>query len=181
MNHLAIDIPPGTLQGAAADSTHSHTQRAVHETIEQACAQACRAIAPAWPLDRAIAVNPHWSRIGLPVRRVAARMAALGGIQVFPPRSEQQRAWQTGRISPADLALALRQLPQAQAQGITPQQCIEALASPPPVAQLPLLIDVLVGFDRCAAFNEACPGYYTSLAAAPAACRALMPTVDSGL
>ncbi len=39
----------------------------------------------------------------------------------------------------------------------------------------------LVGFDRCAAFNEACPGYYTSLAAAPAACRALMPTVDSGL
>ncbi|MBS0402055.1 MAG: DUF2309 family protein, partial [Proteobacteria bacterium] len=143
MNTLTIDVPPGTLQGAAADSTHSHTLHAVHEAIDQACAQACRAIAPAWPLDRAIAVNPHWSRIGMPVRQVAARMAALGGIQVFPPRSEQQRAWQTGRISPADLALALRQLPQAQAQGITPQQCVEALASPQPVAQLPLLIDVL--------------------------------------
>lgn len=31
--------------------------------IEKACSQACQAIAPAWPLDRAIAVNPHWSRI----------------------------------------------------------------------------------------------------------------------
>ncbi|MBL8678801.1 MAG: hypothetical protein JNK05_06530 [Myxococcales bacterium] len=38
----------------------------------------------------------------------------------------------------------------------------------------------LVGFDRCAAFNEACPGYYTSIDAAPAACRALAPTVDNG-
>lgn len=140
MDTPAIDAPPDTAQGVAAGSTHP---QALHAAIDQACAQACRAIAPAWPLDRAIAVNPHWSRIGMPVRQVAARMAVLGGIQVFPPRTEQQRAWQTGRISPADLRLALRQLPQAQAQGITPQQCIAALALPPAVAQLPLLIDVL--------------------------------------
>lgn len=141
MDTPAIDAPPDTAQGvAAAGSPPPH---ALHAAIDQACAQACRAIAPAWPLDRAIAVNPHWSRIGMPVRRVAARMAVLGGIQVFPPRSEQQRAWQTGRISPADLSLALHQLPQAQAQGITPQQCIAALGLPPAVAQLPLLIDVL--------------------------------------
>ncbi len=67
--------------------------------IEQACHRACQAIAPAWPLDRAIAVNPHWARIGMPVRRVAARMAALGGIQVFPPRDRQMQAWREGRIS----------------------------------------------------------------------------------
>ena len=70
--------------------------------IETACEQACQAIAPAWPLDRAIAVNPHWSRIAMPVRQVAARMAVLGGIQVFPSRESQQRAWDEGRITATD-------------------------------------------------------------------------------
>ena len=61
--------------------------------IETACERACQAIAPAWPLNRAIAVNPHWSRIAMPVRQVAARMAVLGGIQVFPTRERQQQSW----------------------------------------------------------------------------------------
>ena len=60
--------------------------------LDAACDQACEAIAPAWPLDRAIAVNPHWSRIGLPLRQVAARMAVLGDIHVFPTRESQQQA-----------------------------------------------------------------------------------------
>lgn len=116
---------------------------ALHDDIERACSQACQAIAPAWPLDRAIAVNPHWSRIGMPVRRVAARMAVLAGIHVFPPRARQQRAWREGRITPADLDQALQQLPEAGAQRITANTCAEALAHPAPVTQLPLLIDVL--------------------------------------
>ena len=120
---------------------------ALHRAMEQACQQACHAIAPTWPLDRAIAVNPHWKRIGMPVRRVAARMALLGGMQVFPSRAAQRAAWQSGRITPADLALALQRIrqenPDARAQGLGAQQCIDALAHDLPVAQLPLLIDVL--------------------------------------
>ncbi len=111
--------------------------------IEQACSQACQAIAPAWPLDRAIAVNPHWARIGMPVRRVAARMAVLGGIRVFPPRDRQLQAWNEGRISGDDLAQALRQLPDARAVGLSPRQCKDALQAVTPLKQLPLLIDVL--------------------------------------
>ena len=116
---------------------------ALNSQIEQACNQACQTIAPAWPLDRAIAVNPHWSRVGMPVRRVAARMAALANIQVFPPREEQQRAWSKGRISHADLEHALHQLHEARATGLTTRQCIDALTSTVPLQQLPLLIDVL--------------------------------------
>ncbi|HQQ72006.1 MAG TPA: Na-translocating system protein MpsB, partial [Alicycliphilus sp.] len=71
--------------------------------VEAACARACQMIAPAWPLDRAIAVNPHWSRIGMPLRQVAARMAVLGDVQVFPSRPTQQLAWEQGRIDMADL------------------------------------------------------------------------------
>lgn len=125
-----------------AQDTPAH-DHALAAQIELACSQACQAIAPAWPLDRAIAVNPHWSRIGMPMRRVAARMAVLGRIQVFPTRDQQQNAWHAGRISPADLAHALQQIPEARMLGLTPRQCIDALQAAAPVQQLPLLIDVL--------------------------------------
>lgn len=111
--------------------------------IEAACAVACQSIAPAWPLDRAIAVNPHWSRIGMPVRQVAARMAVLGGIRVFPSLDSQHLAWQEGRISQADLALALQRVPDTKLAGLTPDQCVGALRSVALIPQLPLLIDVL--------------------------------------
>ncbi|MBX9964645.1 MAG: DUF2309 domain-containing protein [Burkholderiales bacterium] len=111
--------------------------------VESACDQACRSIAPVWPLDRAIAVNPHWSRIGMPVRQVAARMAALGGIRVFPSRANQRQAWDARRIRAQDLDSALIRLPAARRAALTSAQCLDALDSPLPVSQLPLLIDVL--------------------------------------
>ncbi len=111
--------------------------------IEAACAQACRAIAPAWPLDRAIAVNPHWQRIGRPVRAVAARMAVLGDIRVFPPREQLRQAWASGRIAAADLAEALTQLPAASAAGLDTTRAVHALSETPALPRLPLLIDVL--------------------------------------
>ena len=131
-------IPPA--QSATQDPSDDD---ALNVQIEHACSQVCQAIAPAWPLDRAIAVNPHWLRIGMPVRRVAARMAVLGSIQVFPPRSQQQYYWDEGRISRADLECALHQLHEAKAMGLTPRQCIDELKSTASLQQLPLLIDVL--------------------------------------
>jgi uncharacterized protein YbcC (UPF0753/DUF2309 family) len=115
----------------------------IDQQIDVACEQACQMIAPAWPLDRAIAVNPHWQRIGMPLRQVAARMAVLGGIDVFPKREMQQKAWQTGRISQNDLIIALTRIPAAQSIGLTTAHCIEALNHNPQIARLPLLIDSL--------------------------------------
>jgi uncharacterized protein len=128
---------------SAATSAPTLAPVALRDRIEAACAEACRAIAPAWPLDRAIAVNPHWSRIGLPLRRVAARMAVLGQIQVFPPRAYLQQSWEARRISPDDLACALAEMPAARAAGLTSALCIDALQRAVPVSPLPLLIDVL--------------------------------------
>ncbi|MDE2430385.1 MAG: DUF2309 family protein, partial [Burkholderiales bacterium] len=124
-------------------STPSELQSSMMRQIEDACDKACQAIAPAWPLDKSIAVNPHWSRIGMPVRQVAARMAVLGGIQAFPTRDYQQRAWDDGRISLTDLELALNNVSVAQSTGLTSGMCLAALKRACPVAQLPLLIDVL--------------------------------------
>lgn len=108
--------------------------------MEQACKEACAAIAPAWPLDRSIAVNPHWGRIGRPVREVAARMAVLGPIRVFPERAVAREAWAQGRITPVDLADALA---QAGPTGLSPEDCLAALDAPVEIPPLPLLIDVL--------------------------------------
>jgi hypothetical protein len=100
-------------------------------------------IAPAWPLDRSIAVNPHWSRIGMPVREVAARLAGAGRHPgVSRPRGAATGLG-AGRITASDLQQALQQLPAAQAAGLTPDQCLQALQRAPAVAHLPLLIDVL--------------------------------------
>ena len=137
-----MDVADAADNAAASHATHDGGA-ALHARIEAACAQACAAIAPAWPLDRAIAVNPHWNRIGLPVRRVAARMALLGGIQVFPPRDRLRAAWDGGRIGAADLGRALDRLPAARAAGLTAERCAEGLGSGLALPRLPLLIDVL--------------------------------------
>jgi len=72
-------------QPKAAHATCTVSEReARNAEIERACDDACRRIAPAWPLDRAIAVNPHWGRIGMPLRRVAARMACSVEYTFFP-------------------------------------------------------------------------------------------------
>ncbi|CAM5209246.1 putative inorganic carbon transporter subunit DabA OS=Castellaniella defragrans OX=75697 GN=dabA PE=3 SV=1 [Castellaniella defragrans] len=52
--------------------------------LQGAVRRACSHIMPAWPLDQAVAVNPHWRRIGLPIRRVAARLAVLGDFPGVP-------------------------------------------------------------------------------------------------
>lgn len=114
---------------------------AIDDLVERACDQACRSIAPAWPLERAIAVNPHWERIGMPLRRVAARMAVLGGIRVFPERASFRQAWQERRIARSDLEQAIAATPGAA--GLTPERCLEALLEPGLPPQLPLLIDLL--------------------------------------
>ncbi len=122
----------------AADATLDFDQR-----VEAACAKACSAIAPAWPLDRAIAVNPHWERIGMPLRTVAARMAVLGRLQVFPPRDQLRAAWQSGRIQPGDLRAALLASAELGDAGLDEAGCVAALSETPALPQLPLLIDVL--------------------------------------
>ena len=117
----------------------------IDSRIDAACERACRAIAPAWPLDQAIAVNPHWERIGCSVRAVAVRMAVLGDIRVFPPRQRLRHAWMSGRIVADDLHEALAQFREAGAAGLDAKLAVAALSTKPGVSRLPLLIDVLDG------------------------------------
>ena len=115
----------------------------LHAAIDAACERACGMIAPAWPLDRAIAVNPHWQRIGMPLRRVAARMAVLGGMQVFPSRASHRQAWRQRRITRDALADAIAAHAGAKAAGLGVEACLRRLEQTAAIARLPLLIDLL--------------------------------------
>lgn len=118
----------------------NHVSKPLHPAIiEHACQQACQQIAPTWPLDQSIAVNPHWKRINMPVRTVAARMAVLADLPVLPSRATFLQALQSDRVTRADLQVAIEQLGSTE----TPETLIRALSHPLNVRPLPLLIDVL--------------------------------------
>jgi uncharacterized protein YbcC (UPF0753/DUF2309 family) len=71
--------------------------------VEAACAR----IAPCWPLDRFIAVNPFWSLVGTPVSEVAARLRSLSGAELLMPRAFYREAYRSGSLRDEHLQAAL--------------------------------------------------------------------------
>lgn len=124
------------------------------EALKGAVQGACARIMPAWPLDQAVAVNPHWRRIDQPIRQVAARLAVLGDFHVFPQRDYIQRKWSAGQITRADLDAALRAQAAHEACTVTAEHCIAALSGQPDVRREPLLVDLL---DDAAQENQRWP------------------------
>ena len=55
-------------------------------------------IAPTWPLDQFIAVNPYWGWRSLPVAEAAARLGVLAGTALTMPRSWFRSEWVAGRL-----------------------------------------------------------------------------------
>lgn len=102
--------------------------------------RACARIAPTWPLDRFIAVNPLWGFVDESLPRVSARLASLAGSRFVMPRSWYREQWEAGRFGPAHLREAIAQ---------TGASCIEedlvALLVSPDVAspRRALVTDVL--------------------------------------
>ena len=52
--------------------------------LADAVAEACDRIAPSFPLDRFIAVNPHWGWIDRPIEEAAAAVGVLAGMTLLP-------------------------------------------------------------------------------------------------
>ncbi|MDX1796662.1 MAG: DUF2309 domain-containing protein, partial [Hydrogenovibrio sp.] len=55
--------------------------------------KACAKIAPTWPLDELIAVNPWWEMREEPFYKVSAKLAALSQAQCLMPKSYFQEIW----------------------------------------------------------------------------------------
>jgi len=77
---------------------------------QQALNRACASVAPSWPLDRLIAVNPLWGMKEASFDEVSARLSALAYIKCLMPPSYYLQLWQTGEIESSHLAQAAERL-----------------------------------------------------------------------
>ena len=75
--------------------------------LDEAIERACERIAPTWPLDRFIAVNPFWGMIHTPLPEVAAKLQALSGAQLLMPRAWYRQAYLDGRLGDRHLQAAV--------------------------------------------------------------------------
>ena len=79
------------------------TEQAMRDAVDRACTR----IAPTWPLDRFIAVNPFWPLIHKPLPEVAGELAALSGARLLMPREWYAQEWRAGRFGSDHLREAI--------------------------------------------------------------------------
>ena len=109
-------------------------------TFASAIEDAIRAIAPSWPLDRQIAVNPYWGFIDRSFDQAAATLRRLVGSPFTLDPTEYLRAWRAGEISQAGLTRALAE----SNASMTLDTAVAALQIHRPLCPgFPLLSDIL--------------------------------------
>ena len=103
------------------------TKKTTVAPVALAASSACASIAPSWPLDQMIAVNPYWQQKHLPFREVSAKLAALNGIESVMPHHHWLDLYRKGQISDQALDICLRRYQVDQPV----EACIAALECPP--------------------------------------------------
>lgn len=81
----------------------AHAIQGLDAKLRTALDAACARIAPTWPLDQFIAVNPLWGYIDRPVPAAASELAALGGSRMLMPRAWFRERWNAGEFGRDDL------------------------------------------------------------------------------
>lgn len=76
----------------------------------QAIQSACNKVAPTWPLDQSIAVNPYWNMRHQSAAEVAANLSALAKIRSLMPASYYQSQYQAGVINDKHLKKSAHRL-----------------------------------------------------------------------
>jgi len=118
-----------------------------HRLGEHVATAAAR-VAPTWPLDRFIAVNPYWGWVDRPMLEAAAWLGTLAGTRLTMPREWFREQWDAGRLRRRHLRAAALQEPAADgAAGPSPDAVAAELESAlqgrsAPLARLPLVTDL---------------------------------------
>jgi hypothetical protein len=113
--------------------------------IMDAVEGACSSIAPAWPLDRFIAVNPFWPRTHKPLPRVAGELAALSGARLLMPRTWYADEWRSGRLRSEHLREAIAEA----GADVTEDDLLASFWIREPTShRRPLVVDVLEALRR---------------------------------
>jgi uncharacterized protein YbcC (UPF0753/DUF2309 family) len=111
-------------------------------SLRAAIDAACDRIAPTWPLDQFIAVNPYWGWRGAPVSEAAAHLGVLAGTTLTMPRAWFHDEWAAGRLDEAHVRAVAAELGAEH----LPDDALAVLhagtAVQPDVAKLPLITDL---------------------------------------
>ena len=131
MSTLAELAVPAVIAATAATAV-----TALRTAIDAACAR----IAPTWPLDRFIAVNPYWGQLERPVAAAAAQLAGLSGSPMLMPRSWISSQWQAGRIGRQHLQAAIN----AAGAQVSVDELVDGLSTEPAMpTRLALATDIV--------------------------------------
>jgi len=116
------------------------TPAAVRHAIDGACDR----VAPTWPLDRFIAVNPYWGWRRSPITDAAARLGSLAGTALTMPQAWFREEWVAGRLADHHLASAASALGDPGLAAVA-RQLLESPQEPetPALIRLPLMSDVV--------------------------------------
>jgi len=114
---------------------------ALTEVVERACSS----IAPTWPLDRFIAVNPFWPRTHKPLPRVAGELAALSGARLLMPRTWYAEEWRAGRLRSEHVREAIAE----SGADVTEEDLLASFWIGEPTShRRPLVVDVMEALRR---------------------------------
>lgn len=115
------------------------------DAVSEQVAIACARIAPTWPLDQFIAVNPYWGWREQSAPAVSAQLETLSGSSMTMPRAWYLRQWRVGGFTREDLQWAI----DDTACGLSPEDVVSALESAASTesnkqsaARLPLITDL---------------------------------------
>ncbi len=100
---------------------------------------ATRRVAPVWPLDRFLAVNPWWGYIDMPIESAFSKLSVEQGARTFMPRSYWAKQWDAGLLLREHIEAAISDL-QAK---VNPGQVIDSLrGGDNPARRAPTLADL---------------------------------------
>lgn len=138
----------------AAPSVTAEHHRALDRAAER--------IAPTWPLDRWIAVNPWWGLRDLPIEQAEALLARRGGGHLTLSPEFYRRAWESGRIRPEELreAIALCDSPLDEATLLARLARTEVPPRGPSSAREASGEESEADDDPFAPVAECCAGYF---------------------
>jgi uncharacterized protein len=121
--------------------TQLHHLTALQRSVDEACAR----IAPTWPLDQFIAVNPYWGWVGQPFSEAAAELARLSGTSMWTRREHQLARWKAGELRAEHLQAALASTTDQDVKNLSVEELTLALhqpaASPPRLRLVTELVD----------------------------------------
>ncbi|UHD14873.1 YbcC family protein [Thiocapsa bogorovii] len=112
--------------------------------LAEQIAAACERIAPLWPLDRFVAVNPFHGLRDAPFQEAAAIMRRVAGAQMYMPRAYYREQIAEGRITADDLRGAVAMC-GSRLDPATLQSALDV--EPRPAGRVPLLTAVLDEMD----------------------------------